>query len=150
MIIINSLLQIGQLNSNLYNFFEKKVIRCSLPFSSHCTNCPLNTKLNISVSTSKGLFEFIIYIIDLLTILYLIWSKMSYCFYIYSKVLSFFINSIKRYINRSNPSIKYRQKLINPRNLQISLTFVNYNQYFIISIFLSFISMILDRILNLK
>ncbi len=73
------------------------------------------------------------------------------CFdFIHLKVLSFFISFIRGITNRPNPSIKYRQKLTNLRNPRTFLTFVGYSQYFIVSIFLSFISMVPDQILNPK
>jgi len=48
------------LSFNLYNFFKKKAIKYSLSFSSYYTNCLSNTKLDIFVSISKGLFRFVI------------------------------------------------------------------------------------------
>ncbi len=113
-------------------------------------NYLLNTKLNVFVSILKNLFRSIIINIGLLVILCLIQSKVSYCFYVYSKTLLFFINSIKDIVNRLNPSIKHRQKLTNPRNPRISLMFIGYGQYFTISIFLSFISIVFNLILNFK
>ncbi len=107
------------MNSSLYNFFKKKIIRYNLFFLSRCANCPLNTKSDISISISKGLFGSIITNIGLLMILYLIWSKVSYCFYIYSKALSFFIHFIKDIVNCLNLSIKHRLKLTNLKNLRI-------------------------------
>ena len=148
MIIISFLLWIGQLSFGLYNFFEKKVIRCDLSFLFRCINCFPNAKLNIFISISKDLSGSVITNIGLLMILYLIWSKISCYFYIYLKVLLFFMSSIRGIVNRPNPSTKCRQKLMNPRNPRISLTFVSYGQYFTVSIFLSFISIVLGLILN--
>ncbi len=90
------------MSSSLYNFFEKKVIRYSLPFSFCYMSCFSNVKLNVFVSISKGLFGFVIVNIGLLIILCLIWSKVSYCFYIYLKILSFFISFVKDIVNRLN------------------------------------------------
>ncbi len=111
-------------------------------------NCLLNIKSDIFVLTLKGLFRSVIVNIGLLVILYLIQLKASYCFYIYSKVLSFFVNFIRDIVNRLNLLTKYRQKLANLKNPRTFLTFVNCSQYFIISIFLSFISIVLSLILN--
>ncbi len=125
MIVINSLLQMGQLNSGLYSFLKKKVIKYGFLFSSCYTSCLLNIKLDAFISTLKGLFGSIIVNIDLLVILYLIWSKVFCCFYVYSKVLSFFVNFVKGIANCPNLSTKRRQKLVNLRNPRTFLIFVD-------------------------
>ena len=148
MIVISSLMQMKQLSFNLYSFFEKNIIRCGLFSSFHYINCLLNTKLDVFISILKGLFKSIIINISLLIILYLIWLKTSYCFCIYLKALSLFINFIKDIVNCLNLLMKRRQKLMNLRNPRIFLIFVGCGQCFIILIFLSFISIVSSLILN--